>query len=169
MYSGQKVKPKGKLMCAIEIDNHVLYNLSLIIIDNTFSHSLLGRASGICFSRLDIVDNVRGGTPNTWEGAIGELKKLFPNDFESKVGTFNKGSIKLEVEEGATPRAWLRTRPVPHALPMLVAAELERLQREGIVSPVEWGEWGTPVVSVIKKTARYSCAVTLKLLLIPFL
>lgn len=62
-----------------------------------------------------------------------------------------KTKLKLDVVSDVTP-VWRRPRPVPLALRPAVEAELARLQREGIVSPVEWSDWGTPMVPVLKKS-----------------
>jgi len=45
----------------------------------------------------------------------------------------------------------LQARPVPFALRDKVEAELERLQREGIIEPVQSAEWAAPIVPVVKR------------------
>ena len=44
-----------------------------------------------------------------------------------------------------------KARAVPYALRSKVEEELRRLQKEGILTKVEWNEWGTPIVPVPKK------------------
>ena len=39
-----------------------------------------------------------------------------------------------------------RRRPIPYFLHTKVDAELERMQREGILKPVERSEWAAPIV-----------------------
>lgn len=43
------------------------------------------------------------------------------------------------------------TRPMPFALKLKVGVELRRLQNEGSLTKVEWSEWATPIVPVLKK------------------
>ena len=42
-------------------------------------------------------------------------------------------------------------RPMPFALKLKVGVELRRLQNEGSLTKVEWSEWATPIVPVLKK------------------
>jgi len=40
---------------------------------------------------------------------------------------------------------------VPYASRPKVEEELRRLQSEGVLTKVEWSEWGTPIVPVLKR------------------
>ncbi|XP_063380957.1 uncharacterized protein K02A2.6-like [Cydia fagiglandana] len=44
----------------------------------------------------------------------------------------------------------MRARPLAYALRGPVERELERLQREGVITPVETADWATPIVPVVK-------------------
>ena len=69
--------------------------------------------------------------------------------FEPGKGSFTKGKIKLELKENASPK-YMLARSVPFALQEKVERELERLEKEGTIIPVETSEWATPIVPVIK-------------------
>ena len=45
-------------------------------------------------------------------------------------------------------------RQAPYALRPKVEAELTKLQNDGILTKVDWSEWATPVVQVIKKNGN---------------
>ena len=59
----------------------------------------------------------------------------------------------------------MKARPVPYALKAKVEKELDRLQSEGIISPVEFIEWAAPIVAVVKQDGSvrirgdYKCTV----------
>ena len=55
----------------------------------------------------------------------------------------------LYLREGATP-VFLKARPVPYSLRKNVELELEKLVKEGVLTPVSWSEWATPIVVVPK-------------------
>ena len=56
---------------------------------------------------------------------------------------------KLYVDETMQPR-YCKPRPVPLALRAKVESELDRLQEEGVIRPVEFSEWAAPIVPVLK-------------------
>ena len=59
----------------------------------------------------------------------------------------------------------MKARLVPYALKAKVEKELDRLQSEGITSPVEFTEWASHMVSVVKQDGsvricgNYQCTV----------
>ena len=57
--------------------------------------------------------------------------------------------IKLHVGD-ATPR-YHKARNVPYSMREKVDVEIDRLVKEGILEPVQFSEWGTPIVPVLKK------------------
>ena len=54
------------------------------------------------------------------------------------------------MEEGCKP-SFHKPRQVPYALRPRVEAELTRLEEDGILSKVEYSEWATPIVPVVKR------------------
>ena len=71
---------------------------------------------------------------------------------------------KIYVDRNASPR-YVKASPVPYALKKGVEDELERLEKEGIISPVEFSEWAAPIVPVVKSNGEvricgdYKCMV----------
>ena len=84
--------------------------------------------------------------------------------FQDELGTLQGMEAKIYVDEKATPR-YFKARPVPYALKKGVEDELERLGKEGIISPVEFSEWAAPIVPVMKTNGDvricgdYKCTV----------
>ena len=60
---------------------------------------------------------------------------------------------KLTVEEVVQPK-FSKPRIVPYAIKPYFEKELERLQKEGIISPVEYSQWASGVVKVGKRETK---------------
>jgi len=56
---------------------------------------------------------------------------------------------KLYVDGSITPR-FCKARSVPYAMRQKVDDELQRLQKEGIIEPVQFAEWAAPIVPILK-------------------
>eukprot|EP00731_Ephydatia_muelleri_P018903 Em0011g943a len=56
-----------------------------------------------------------------------------------------KQEQKAEMEE-----RFVKARPVPYTMRPKLEKELEKLQQIGVLSPVTWSEWATPIVAVQK-------------------
>ena len=74
----------------------------------------------------------------------------YSDAFEDELGTFTSAKAKLTLREDSQAH-FCKARAVPYALRPKVEEELRRLQKEGILTKVEWSEWGTPIVPVPKK------------------
>ena len=55
----------------------------------------------------------------------------------------------LKLKENATPQ-FFKPRPVPFALKEKIVEELKRLERIGVLENVEFSDWATPIVPVLK-------------------
>ena len=69
--------------------------------------------------------------------------------FDDGLGEIKGMEARIDVDPQAQPR-FCKARPVPFALRDKVEAELERLQRAGIIEPVQSAEWAAPIVPVVK-------------------
>ena len=70
--------------------------------------------------------------------------------FQSGLGALRGYQAAIEVDETAAPR-FSKARSVPYAYRDMVEKELDRLVQEGTVEPVEFSEWASPIVPVLKK------------------
>ena len=66
-----------------------------------------------------------------------------------ELGLVKGYSAKIHVDSN-TPPIFYKARPVAYALREKVDAELDRLQRQGIIELVEFSQWATPIVPVVK-------------------
>ena len=84
--------------------------------------------------------------------------------FGEGLGTLKGTEAKIYVDPNAPPK-FMKARPIPYALKAKVEKELDRLQSEGIISPVEFTEWAAPIVLVVKQDGPvricgdYKCTV----------
>ena len=71
------------------------------------------------------------------------------NVFLPELGMVKGVTAKIHVDPQACPR-FCKPRSVPFAMKQKVEEELERLLKEGIIEPVQFSEWATPIVPVRK-------------------
>lgn len=64
---------------------------------------------------------------------------------------------------------YFKPRPVPYALKDKVAAELSRLEREGVLKKVESSDWATLIVPVLKPDGSVRICGDFKVTLRPYL
>ena len=70
--------------------------------------------------------------------------------FKSELGTITCTKAQLHMDPNVPP-SFHRPRPIPYAVKDKVEAELERLEREGILKPRQFSQWASPIVAVTKK------------------
>ena len=69
---------------------------------------------------------------------------------DGSLGTLTKITGKLYLKEDVKP-VFCKARSLPYAMEAKVEQELQRLQNDGIIEPVSWSDWATPIVPVLKK------------------
>lgn len=70
--------------------------------------------------------------------------------FEPGLGTIGGVKAKLYLKEGARPR-FCRACTVPFPIRSKVEVEIDRQVAKGVLEPVKFSEWATPVVPIMKK------------------
>ncbi|KAK8788142.1 hypothetical protein V5799_022084 [Amblyomma americanum] len=86
---------------------------------------------------------------STTEGKVKEMLQEFEEIFRPGCGTLKGPQVHINVRPDAQPR-YFRPRTVPYALRAKVENELQRLERENIITPVDHSEWASPIVPVLK-------------------
>ena len=69
--------------------------------------------------------------------------------FRPELGTLQGMEAKIFVPQNAQPRFY-KPRPVAYSLKSKVEQELERLQKAGVITPVQFSDWAAPIVPVVK-------------------
>ena len=80
-----------------------------------------------------------------------DLKEAFPDVFSDKLGRCTKMEARFKLKEDAIP-VFKRKRSVPFASIEKIDKELDRLEKTGILTQVNYSEWAAPTVYVKKKS-----------------
>ena len=79
-----------------------------------------------------------------------EILHKYNNVFKDELGEVKGVKAKICVDPQVKP-AFHKARTVPFALRKKVEDELERMQKEGIIQPVQFSDWAAPIVPVVKQ------------------
>lgn len=144
------VVPEGFIQVPVIYNNKETVEL-LFIVPDGFS-ALLGRAwirhLNIDLHKLD--QNLEFSKPVIHHvKTIDDYEKMFPNIFKQTVGKIPGVKCSLHLRENAHP-VFVKARSVPYAMREAIEKELFTLQKEGIISPVDKSDWGSPIVPVGK-------------------
>ena len=80
---------------------------------------------------------------------IEHLTQKYPQVFNQELGCGQDVKAKMNISRGTQPK-FFKARSVSYYNKEKVEEELERLQTQGIISPITYSEWATPVVPVAK-------------------
>ena len=144
-YSGEELRVVGRAVVRVRCGGQVVEDLGLVVVEGS-GPSLLGR-DWLGRLRLDWRE-VRKlhSTPDSLDSLFTKYADLF----QDELGTIKGVSARLHVSSGAKPRFY-RPRSIPYALRSRVDQALEKLVSEGILEPVQFSEWATPIVPVVKR------------------
>ena len=84
---------------------------------------------------------------------VQRLLNKYKSVSDKSLGTLRGVKAQLILEDGAQPK-FCRARNVPYAVKPYFEKELERLQKEGIISPIEYSPWASGVVPVAKRDTK---------------
>ena len=82
--------------------------------------------------------------------SLDEILAKHESLFRPQLGKAEGIEAKLYLDPEAIPR-FCKARPIPYALQEKVENELQRLETEGIIEPVQTSDWAAPVVPVLKR------------------
>ena len=141
-YTGNQIKVVGCADVRVEHNGQVA-DLPLIVTKGT-GPSLLGR-NWLATLKLDWKQIFGVNSVRTLEEVLKEFKEVF----QDELGMLKGVTAKIYTDPGATP-SFYSARPVPYALREKVEAGLERLQKQGIIEPVQFSDWAAPIVPILK-------------------
>ena len=141
-YTGEAIGVLGSTEVTVE-HNQQVATLPLIVTKGT-GPCLLGR-NWLAKLRLDWQQIFSVRTGRTLQTVLDK----YPDVFKDDLGTVKGLKAKIHVDPKATP-LYHKARSVPLALREKIETELDRLQAQGIIEPVQFSEWAAPIVPVIK-------------------
>ena len=140
-YTGEIIKPVGEIK--VDVEHHGQKKVLPLIIAPGEGVTLLGR-NWLREINLD------------WRGIQQNLMPVykvqqeeFADVFNGGLGTLNGVTVSLTVKKDAIPK-FCKARSLPFAMKGKVETELDRLQKDGIISPVNTAKWASPIVPVLK-------------------
>ncbi|XP_063897445.1 uncharacterized protein K02A2.6-like [Helicoverpa armigera] len=104
------------------------------LLGRNWFHALGLQVSGLCWT----------------EEEIEPYRRDFPELFREGLGEYKGPEVKLHVRREATPR-FLKARVVPYPLKEKVIRQLNEMVKAGVLTPVRYSEWATPITPVIKQ------------------
>ena len=69
--------------------------------------------------------------------------------FKNSLGLLKATQAKLYLREGSTPK-FCKLRTIPFVVKYQVETEIKRLVLEGILEKVNFSDWATPIVPILK-------------------
>ena len=81
---------------------------------------------------------------------LNEMLETHSSVFQEGLGKVEGVKAKIYVDPTKRPR-FFKARPVAYALREKIETELDRLVKEGTIEPVEFSEWATPIVPIVKE------------------
>ena len=69
--------------------------------------------------------------------------------FSEGLGTVQGVTAAIHVDPTSTPK-FHKARPLPYMLKTKVEKELEHLEQQGVIEPIQFSDWAAPIVLVIK-------------------
>ena len=145
-YTGESMPVLGELAVQVKYGSLAPKKLDLAVVKGSGTW-LLGR-NWLHHIRLDW-KTICSFTNSSLDSLLDKYSDVYAEG----LGTVKPFKVKLNVSSKAKPK-FCKPRPVPFALRSAVEADLDRLEREGVIEKVTFSEWATPVVVVPKQDSK---------------
>ena len=141
-YTGSEIPVVGELTVRVRHQDQQL-ELPLVIVAGS-GPSLLGR-DWLSQMRLDWQSMFATQREETLADVIQRHEEVF----QEGLGRMKGAQATLHINPEVEPKFY-KPRPLPHALRSKVEDELNRLETNGVIVPVQHSDWATPIVPVLK-------------------
>ncbi|XP_061774106.1 uncharacterized protein K02A2.6-like [Nerophis ophidion] len=154
-YSGEPISVKGQFMAKVAYENQTA-SLPLIVV-GVEGPSLCGREwldeiklNWKMIKAAAINTVAENLTSAQKPKSIQEVLAKYDEVFKDELGTLKDIKATISVKPDAVPK-FHKARVLPFAMKEKVEKELQRLEKEGVISPVKHSDWAAPVVPVLKR------------------
>lgn len=144
-YTGERINVTGAIDVDVEYHGQTA-RAKLVIVDGD-GPTLLGR-DWLRYFCLDWAKLHKIDVEHSSE--LEDLLSKHSTLFEPGLGKIAETTAKLYLKDGAQPK-FCRARQVPYSIREKVGKEIDRQVVEGILEPVKFSNWATPVVPILKK------------------
>lgn len=155
LYTGHKISPMGYFTSKVSYLNES-HDLKIYVVKNG-GPPLLGRDFMAKFGLYFTSNNNHLGMDSLCPGEVLQLLDNYSDLFSDELGKFNKFEIELRLKENAVPK-FFKPRSIPFALKDRVEEEIQRLLDVGILQPVTYSKYATPIVPVLKEDGKVKIA-----------
>lgn len=154
LYNGHKISPVGFVVLKVYYNN-LCKDVTFYVIKNG-GPPLVGRDFMYLFNIGLKANNNKIGIGSS-DSEVQLLLSKYQELWKDELGCFNKFKVDLHLKEGAIPK-FFKPRPVPFALKEKVESEIDRLVNLGVLVPVPYSDYATPIVPVVKEDGKVKIA-----------
>ena len=141
-YTGEEIPVVGELSVKVQCQGQV-EQLPLVVVAGD-GPSLLGR-DWLAKLKLDWSTILAVRAEKELQSVLDRYEMVF----SPGLGLIRGVEARLHVDPNVQPR-FLKAHSVPYALRSKVEEELNKLESEGVIVPVQHSEWAAPIVPVLK-------------------
>ncbi|KAJ8032982.1 hypothetical protein HOLleu_23086 [Holothuria leucospilota] len=159
-YTGDSITVCGEIQCAVEYSGQRL-TLPLVVVDHDEKPALLGRnwleKLKLNWNKIFSVTSiskaqVSGVNRSSENDRLDLLPRKHSNLFQDSYDGWKGYEAHIRMKTDATP-VFHKPRRVPYALREPVEAELQTLEKNGVIVKVDRSRWASPIV-VVRKTDK---------------
>ena len=154
-YTGDVIIPEGETTVCVCYENQCK-ELDLTVVSGD-GPSLMGRnwLQEIKLKWDNILhvnqhdENQKSPLAETEATDLEEILNRYDDIFKEELGLLKGTTVTIHIEKDAHPQFY-KPRQVPFSMKDKVLKELTRLADQGIIKPVQFSDWATPIVPVLK-------------------
>ena len=149
-FEGQPIKPLGYFLTPVLREDDTSKSATLPIYVSHRGVNIIGR-DGLVQLSICVTPTQFGTTAvvNTQVDKLQDILEIHADIFKEGLGCCNKVTATLTLQDEAMPK-FCKPRRLPFAIKPTVGAELDQLEKNGVIEKVSQSYWATPIVVVRK-------------------